>query len=215
MAVTSLAPAMHDLNFAHVDTLSEQIQPAVSSGPHPLLDDVMWSVAGATADGPARLSLHRGNALPFSPTHPLLEIGQRLALPRIGMGEVARLDLADGWQVTVAQLGRDDLPPDWKRRDQPWRAFFDAATIGTPYVTTAVNGQQFAPLGMAGNHKMVGDFFTDHKIPVALRSRWPILIDSDDRILWVCGLQLAHHARMTEQTTAVCCITIEHNGDNK
>jgi tRNA(Ile)-lysidine synthase len=54
---------------------------------------------------------------------------------------------------------------------------------------------------MAGRHKGVGDLFTDAKIPPALRSGWPLILDgASQMVLWVCGLTVAHTARIVEST---------------
>ena len=71
-------------------------------------------------------------------------------------------------------------------------------------LATPRRGQQFAPLGMEGRHKHLGDFFTDNKISVALRAGWPLLLDgASGEILWVCGLRLAHSARIRPDTKRI------------
>ena len=114
------------------------------------------------------------------------------------------LRVNDDWQLVSRQRLRAALPADWQTNAQPWRAYLDAAQIGALCLTTAQSGQSFTPLGMAGQHKQLGDFFTDRKVHPTLRSGWPLLVDrTSERIRWVCGLAIDHHARITAATTTV------------
>jgi tRNA(Ile)-lysidine synthetase-like protein len=128
----------------------------------------------------------------------------------VALGATARLVLTNGWQLAITHLAHRELPKDWAQPGQPWRAFFDSAMIGRPLLTTPTTGQHFAPLGLAGQHKALGDLFTDRKIPVALRPQWPLLLDAaTQEILWVCGVQLGHRARVTATTAQVLCLRFE------
>ncbi len=209
-AAALVTPAARELSFAQVTELCGAITQADAGGPHPLLADLMWSVAGATATRPALLSLHRRHLLPFVMGQPLLAEGSTHLLPAVPLGETVRLPLANGWQLTTNSFARSELPADWLQRGQPWQAFFDSAQVGRPILIAPTSGQRFAPLGLHGQHKMLGDFFTDQKIPVALRSRWPLLVDTAaQEILWVCGLRIGHAARITDATRTVLCVTFE------
>lgn len=209
-AALLVAPAIRDLNFAQLTSLCHAIAHAESGGPHPLLADLMWSSAGATVTRPVLLSLHHRNVLPFEMGQPLLATEEALLLPIVPLGESAHLPLGNGWQLTVSHVARSELPADWQQRDQPWQAFFDSARVGNPMLTRPSAAQRFAPLGLAGHHKAVGDLFTDQKIPVAWRSTWPLLVNAaTQEILWVCGLRPGHVARITAVTSTVICVTFD------
>lgn len=204
-----LAPTVGDLSLAHLNALCDQLGDTDTSGPHPLLANLAWSVGGATSTAPARISLHRADVMPFASDHLLLAESESYSIPSVPVGESAQLVLNPHWQLTITCLRRSDLPSNWRQNPNPWRVFLDAAQVGSLHLTTPTVGQQFAPLGMGGQHKMLGDFFTDHKIPLAHRHRWPVLIDdSTGEILWVCGLRVAHHARITEQTETVLWLQV-------
>ena len=55
-------------------------------------------------------------------------------------------------------------------------------------------GDRFRPLGAGGTQKLK-KFFSDHKVPAALRRRCPLLV-SDGRILWVAGYRVDQEARV-------------------
>jgi tRNA(Ile)-lysidine synthase len=82
----------------------------------------------------------------------------------------------------------------------PWEGWLDLAA-GPFFLTTPEPGERFAPLGMGGRTTALGDLFTDRKIAPPLRAGWPLVVDADGAIAWVCGIAVAHHAAVTAQTT--------------
>ncbi len=186
-------------------------QPIVASGPHRLGGEVAWSVAGATPSQPARLSLHKHDVLPFAPDHPYLGQQWRADVGSVAVEEGVLL-LAGGWQLVAKRLARAELPSDWQAGQQPWRAYMDAAQVGSLCVTTPQSGQSFTPLGMPGQHKGLGNFFTDRKVHPTLRSGWPLLVDQTNAtVCWVCGLAIAHTVRITATTQTVLYLSWEQS----
>lgn len=61
-------------------------------------------------------------------------------------------------------------------------------------------GDRYQPLGAPGQRK-VQDVFTDKKVPVALRSQLPLVVDAQNgRVLWVASLPPAHECAVTADT---------------
>ena len=58
-------------------------------------------------------------------------------------------------------------------------------------------GDRFRPLGM-GRAKKLQDFLVDRKIPREIRDSLPLVVDRDDRIVWVVGESVAEDFRVTE-----------------
>jgi tRNA(Ile)-lysidine synthase len=176
-----------------------------ASGPRPLVGEVAWTVLGATGDAPYRLSLHRHDALPIRANHPhLAALGApfetRLPLPIPPEGA---LEL-DGWRLTSMLCPVDSLSPGWNSRAHPWCAHLDADQARHLLLAAARPGLQIAPLGLHGRQRTVGDLFTDHKTPVALRPGWPLVLEAESgQVVWLCGLAVAHPARITAQTRRV------------
>lgn len=67
-------------------------------------------------------------------------------------------------------------------------------------VRTMRQGDKFKKFG--GGTKNLGDFFTDRKIPVRLRSIIPV-IASGNNILMVCGVEISDEIKVTGKTQAV------------
>jgi tRNA(Ile)-lysidine synthetase-like protein len=143
----------------------------------------------------------------LQPEHPYLDVDWRQKIKIVALPSTGSIRIADGWSLRLETIGRDHLPADWQQRGQPWRAFLDAAQVVTPILTTPYPGLRFAPLGLQGQQKSLGDFFTDRKVPAALRNGWPLIMNQTaNTVVWVCGLALGHQGRLTEQTTRVLCL---------
>lgn len=74
-------------------------------------------------------------------------------------------------------------------------------------------GDRMAPLGMNGHTKLLSDLFTNaHYLPIQKQLAW-VLEDAAGQILWVPGLRLCHHARLTSETKDP--ITLHYGEDLK
>ncbi len=50
------------------------------------------------------------------------------------------------------------------------------------------DGDRYQPQGFTG-HKKLKKLFLEHKVPVHERESWPIIVNKDDQIVWIPGLQ--------------------------
>jgi len=207
LACAQVAPLSSALSFEQLTQLCRALTHAGSGGPHPIVGALQWSVAGAFGDRPPLVSIHRKGTLPFGEGRPLLAAGAVLRLPAVALDECHTMVPVPGWQMTISAMTRAAMTDDWRAPSQPWRAFFDRAQLPQPQLTTAIAGQMFAPLGLNGHHKAIGDLFTDRKIPTELRPHWPLLVDATTgEVHWVCGLQPGHRARITAATEEVLAV---------
>ncbi|MBV7336546.1 tRNA lysidine(34) synthetase TilS [Chloroflexi bacterium TSY] len=204
LVIEELTGDLQNVEFQLIEDLLVHLQNAQKpTGPHPLIRQLAWTLIGSTASFPSRFSLHYNDVLPVIPIHPYLEhkwlqsqTKQLIHVP----GEI----ICGQWSLRCRLLSISQLPPNWQRTDQPWRAYIDMNQASSLVLTVPSLGLRFAPLGLGGKHKQVGDFFTDQKVPVYLRSQWPIIMDARTKqVIWICGLRLAHHVRITEKTTQV------------
>ncbi|MGB6371249.1 MAG: tRNA lysidine(34) synthetase TilS, partial [Atribacterota bacterium] len=63
-------------------------------------------------------------------------------------------------------------------------------------------GDKFYPLKMKGLKK-IKDFFIDNKIPKGCRDSIPILVDSEDKIIWIMGMRLDDRVKINSDTKKV------------
>ena len=135
----------------------------MTSGPHPLIDDLAWSFVSSHKEEPSRLIIHLAQALPVQPWGPLLDATR----PPTDLPNCGELQF-DGWRLSVQRIARSDLPAD-RREMSSWQAYLDADQVGHPVLARPAEGMRVAPLGMDGKTKSLGDLFTDAKIHPSLR----------------------------------------------
>ena len=211
LALQQICNESRDIQFSIIESLVQVVQSTVdkviASGPNTLVGDLCWTLLPAGPRGTAALSLHQSNQLPYAVNHPLVDhpLVDHLLLDETWQGEpTLAASPQNGWVLHSRTIPRSELPADWQA-DDPWCAYLDKESIRAPQLCTPADAApKFAPLGLGGKHKSIGDLFTDRKISPALRSRWPLIVDAENgNVLWVCGLQIAHEPRITQQTEQV------------
>lgn len=68
-------------------------------------------------------------------------------------------------------------------------------------------GDRLDPLGLNGSKK-VKDIFIDAKIPPSRRERIPLLVDAENRVLWIPGLRRSRHALITGETRMLLEVSV-------
>ncbi len=178
-----------EVAMAHIEALAATVDgPAHATGPHPLVEGIAWSIL--YVDGEALLSIHRADALPVQPATPWLDGAWRDADsgdPLILSGCAAR---ANGWMLKVEPV---ECPPHTTLH-APWELWLDATLFNGLRLTVPRAGMRMAPQGMGGRTRTLGDIFTDRKVPAALRPGWPVIVNAEGRVLWLCGLVVAEGA---------------------
>jgi len=69
-------------------------------------------------------------------------------------------------------------------------------------------GDRFRPVGLNG-HKKLQDFFVDRKVPRHIRDAVPIVVDHQDRIVWVAGYGIDEAFRVTDAAQAVLILKLK------
>jgi tRNA(Ile)-lysidine synthase len=68
-------------------------------------------------------------------------------------------------------------------------------------------GDRFRPLGLNGRKK-IQDFFVDRKVPRHERDRTPLVVDGQDRVVWVAGHAVSEDFRVSGRTRAVVILKL-------
>jgi tRNA(Ile)-lysidine synthase len=79
-------------------------------------------------------------------------------------------------------------------------------------VRTRRRGDRFRPLGMGGKGRKLQDFLVDRKIARTERDSLPLVVDRDDRIVWVVGQSVAEDFRVTEPRRGVIVLKARRLG---
>jgi tRNA(Ile)-lysidine synthase len=133
-----------------------------------------------------------------------------------GPGETGPIDRNNGWHIPGIEhklSGRTGQLPgghvtetgatDPARLD-PLTAFVRADRPVLPLaVRSRRPGDRFQPLGLGGRGKKLQDFLVDRKVPREERDSLPLVVDGDDRIVWIVGQSVAEDFRVTEPLQGV------------
>ena len=71
------------------------------------------------------------------------------------------------------------------------------------WVRSRKPGDRFQPPGMGGKSRKLQDYLVDRKVARADRDRLPLVVDGDDRIVWIVGHAVAHDFRVTAASHGV------------
>lgn len=186
------------LGFDQIDALARELERPSTGGPHPLPGGLAWSVHNPGLPTENRVSIHRQATQPWIWENPLLPNFESHLLSD------NHPFLVNGWQLSATRCMPQDLPHDWQYNPDPWQAFLDGDRASSLRVQPPHPGMSMVPLGMARRRKLVGDIFTDQKIPTFVRATWPVLVHGQSQeVLWLCGLRVAHEARISPTTQSV------------
>lgn len=87
--------------------------------------------------------------------------------------------------------------------DNPKIAQLDYDTLKLPLKTRFwQQGDRFRPLGMRGT-KLVSDFFNDLNFTAFQKKTTPVLVDSDDNIVWIVGYRIDDRFKITDKTKTI------------
>ncbi|WP_010279342.1 tRNA lysidine(34) synthetase TilS [Paenibacillus senegalensis] len=87
-------------------------------------------------------------------------------------------------------------------------AVFDYDRLRLPLVIrNRRNGDRMQVFGLNGSKK-VKDIFIDAKLPPRKRDHMPLLVDSENSVLWIPGVKRSAHASVTDSTTRFLYIVI-------
>ena len=103
-------------------------------------------------------------------------------------------------------LRRAYIPGEEVPRDEK-TVMIDADSLrGEPVLRTPEEEDRIV-IDSAGHTKSLKRFFTDRKIAAHLRDSWPVVSD-DNGVLWVVGLRLSEHCKITESTRETVILSI-------
>ncbi len=73
-------------------------------------------------------------------------------------------------------------------------------------------GDRFQPPGMAGKSRKLQDYLVDRKVARSDRDRLPLVVDGDDRIVWIVGHAVAEDFRVTAPSHGVIFLKAKRLG---
>lgn len=155
---------------------------------------------------PGQVARRSGGKIVLGPA-PGLPFSNFSQFPLSIPGEVA---LA-GWTVSAREVGPDGWTGPPTSRGSA--VILPVAALRLPLaVRTRKRGDRFHPLGMGGRGRKLQDFLVDRKVVRAERDRLPLVVDRDDRIVWVVGQAVAEDFRVMDPSQAVILLIARQLG---
>ena len=115
-----------------------------------------------------------------------------------------------GWTVSAERL--ESLGADGPGAGRAREVVVAAEPLAFPLaIRSRRPGDRFAPLGL-GHRKKLQDFLVDRKIPREMRDSLPLVVDGQDRIVWVVGQSVAEDFRVTEPSRGVILLKARRLG---
>ena len=75
-----------------------------------------------------------------------------------------------------------------------------------------VAGDRVRPAGLHGRRKKLQDLLVDRKVPRETRDSLPLVVDGNDRIVWVVGQAVAEDFRVTAPSQGVILLKARRLG---
>jgi len=161
-----------------------------------------------------------------APRHVVERIGDRVVL-RIGRSNDGGFSVVDVFRYPLSIPGEVSVPEHGcivsaaltetaDPADEAWRARMGSratailATHGWRAPLSVRNrrpGDRFRPFGL-DRQKKLQDFFVDRKVARADRDHVPLVVDENDRILWVAGHEIDEAFRVTDASRPVLILTL-------
>ena len=114
-----------------------------------------------------------------------------------------------GWAVSAAWR---DGGPDAEGPDA-WTAPVQASAVALPLaVRSRQPGDRLRPAGLQGRGKKLQDLLVDRKVPRETRDALPLVVDGNDRIVWVVGQAVAEDFRVTAPSQGVILLKARRLG---
>ncbi|MCA6364987.1 MAG: tRNA lysidine(34) synthetase TilS [Bacteroidetes bacterium] len=102
----------------------------------------------------------------------------------------------------------EEIPLPHHFAQNPWQATFDAHRLQWPLTLRQWQpADAMQPLGMQGQ-KNISDILTDARWPAHIRKQTLVML-SGNEIIWLPGCRMAHHTRITENTTQAVRFTFD------
>ncbi len=191
-AVYELRPTLRDVSFTHIEQAVDVAQHGATGDRATLPHGLELIVGYDTVTIAHRGAYHLPEEKPWlTPQTTLpLEVPGVTQIP--GSWEL-HAQTATHWNLAAIA----DNP-------NPLVAWLDADAVGDgPRLRTRKRGDRFRPHGMGGSEVRLSDFLINLKVRRPLRDHLPLLVNAQDRILWVVGHRLSHDALIRAETDRV------------
>ena len=122
---------------------------------------------------------------------------------------------SQGWAIS-AEVGSNPVGAvgEWPVVcERPLAAMVRADRLTLPLaVRSRRQGDRFQPPGLRGRHRKLQDVLVDRKVARDTRDLLPLVVDGDDRIVWIVGHAVGEDFRVTEPSQGVILLIARRLG---
>jgi len=116
-----------------------------------------------------------------------------------------------GWAIRAEAVGSSAVEPGRLTARGP-EVVVAAGALSLPLeVRNRRPGDRFQPIGAPGTRKLQ-DFLVDRKVPRLNRDSLPLVVDGQDRIVWVVGQSVAEGFRVLDPSQGVILLKVKRLG---
>jgi tRNA(Ile)-lysidine synthase len=196
-SVLSVLAGRRSIGFDHIERFLELAGPAAEHG------------GGLSL--PGQQAVRRGNRIVLGPALP------RERRPRSGSANSFQFALSipgevtldsQGWSISAERIERGDSP----RGTQSGVAAVAVEPLSLPLaIRSRRPGDRFRAAG-PGRGKKLQDFLVNRRVPRETRDTLPLVVDGNDRIVWVVGHSPAEDFRITDPSRGVILLKARRLG---
>ena len=187
--------------------------PTISSKSTVLLTELLLSLHFNSASIEAILQAEKVGAIFESPSHSLNIDREQWIISQKSQAAFKPTIITEDDEIIP--LGNQELhifieekTADWKAITDSNVACLDADTLDFPLEIRKVQeGDWFCPLGM-NQKKLISDFLTDKKVPLAIKKNTQILL-SKGSVAWILGQRIDNRNKVTDKTELVAVFELK------
>jgi tRNA(Ile)-lysidine synthase len=188
-------------------------RPSISAKYNVLLTELLLKFNFNSTSIEAILQADKVGALFESPSHSLNIDRDQWIVTLKSQAEYKPIVITE--EDEVIQIGNQELhifieerTANWKAITDPNVACLDADTLDFPLEIRKVqDGDWFCPLGM-NQKKLISDFLTDKKVPLAIKKNTQILL-SKGSVAWILGQRIDNRNKVTDKTELVAVFELK------
>jgi len=171
------------------------------------LDFARDAATGSAISLPGQQALRVGDRIELKPEPPrgVREGSNSFRIPLSIPGEVILAPQQLAVSAHWAEGGQGPCHPS----DQ---AAFVTGLKGPLAVRSRRPGDRFQPPGLGGRRRKLQDYLVDRKVERSARDLLPLVVDQDDRIVWIVGHAVAEGFRAAEPSPGVILLKARHLG---
>ncbi len=117
------------------------------------------------------------------------------------------IDISENWSFQIEVI--NEAINNQIKTNNEFTVFLDGEKISEFIMLRGKKvGDRFQPIGMEKGSLKISDIFINEKVLQAAREKWPLVTNSDDRIIWIPGYRPANEFRVTGSSKKIIKMSV-------